>query len=94
VATTQDSTASTARARSRQAELERRERRKRFIAIGLAVLITAFALLNLDDVRVHWLLFTSQTPLIIVIALALLVGMALDRLIIKRRSRRTPTVER
>ena len=38
---------------------------------GLAVL---FAVLNLDEVRVHWIVGTWSTPLIVVILLCLAIG--------------------
>jgi len=55
--------------------LARYEGRGRVIA-GVAVggLITAFALLNLDDVEVNWLLGTWFTPLIVVIVLSFVGG--------------------
>jgi uncharacterized integral membrane protein len=42
----------------------------------LGGIVTAFALLNLDQVRVNWILGTWSTPLIIVIAVAFLLGLA------------------
>jgi uncharacterized integral membrane protein len=55
----------------------------------LTVLITLFAVLNLDDVRVDWIFGHSRAPLIIVIVISLLVGIALShfagRLTRKRR---------
>ena len=49
---------------------------------GLAVL---FAALNVDEVEVDWIITTSQTPLIVVIAVCLLVGAALGWLASRRR---------
>ena len=63
----------------------------RVIAAGvLGAIITAFALLNLGDVKVHWLVTTGQTPLIVVIAFAFVLGMLVDRLIIRARKKRRP----
>lgn len=42
----------------------------------LGGIVTAFALLNLDQVRVNWILGTWSTPLIIVIAVSFLLGAA------------------
>ena len=42
----------------------------------LGGIVTAFALLNLDEVEVNWILGTWSTPLIIVIAVAFLFGAA------------------
>jgi uncharacterized integral membrane protein len=64
-------------------EPERRRRRQaRLIAsvvvIGLGV---AFAVLNLDEVEVNWIVGTWDTPLIIVIAISILVGAVLGFLV-------------
>ena len=40
----------------------------------IGALAAAFAIANLDDVDVNWLLGTWQTPLIIVIAVSFLLG--------------------
>jgi putative membrane protein len=57
--------------------------------VVLAGLFIAFALLNLSDVRVHWIFGTSRAPLIIVIVISLLVGIVLtyfgERLSRRRR---------
>lgn len=54
--------------------------------IGAA--ITAFALLNLNDVEVHWLFTTRRTPLIVVIVLAFVLGILADRAWVLRARRR------
>jgi uncharacterized integral membrane protein len=36
-----------------------------------------FAVLNVDDVKVNWIVATSSTPLIIVIAVCVLIGVGL-----------------
>ncbi|HWD10356.1 MAG TPA: lipopolysaccharide assembly protein LapA domain-containing protein [Solirubrobacteraceae bacterium] len=57
--------------------------------VVLAVLITLFAVLNLDEVKVDWIFGSGHAPLIIVIVISLLVGVVLtyfaERLIRKRR---------
>jgi uncharacterized integral membrane protein len=68
---------------------ERRERGRQIAAAGLGALITAFALLNLGDVKVHWLIATGRTPLIVVIAVAFLFGVVVDRLVIRARRKRS-----
>ncbi|HET6867631.1 MAG TPA: LapA family protein [Solirubrobacteraceae bacterium] len=67
---------------------ERRQRRRLISAAVLGAVITAFALLNLDGVKVHWLVATGQTPLIVVIAFAFLLGMLVDRLLIRAKRKR------
>jgi uncharacterized integral membrane protein len=58
--------------------------------VVLAGIFIAFALLNLNQVRVHWILGSGHAPLIIVIVISLLVGVVLtyfaDRLSRRRRS--------
>jgi len=55
----------------------------------LAILITLFAVLNLDEVKVDWVFGSGRAPLIIVIVISLLLGIVLtyfvDRMARKRR---------
>jgi len=61
----------------------------RLIAAGLiGAVVAVFALLNFNDVKVHWLVTTGQTPLIVVIVVAFGLGVAADRLLIFRARRR------
>ena len=57
-----------------------------FILTALAIV---FALLNLDDVEVHWAFGSGRAPLIVVIVISLLVGIVLtyfaERLARRRR---------
>lgn len=55
----------------------RRELARTGAFVVLAVLITLFAVLNLKDVKVNWIFGKSETPLIIVIVISLLVGILL-----------------
>jgi uncharacterized integral membrane protein len=66
---------------------ERSRRQKaRLIAGGvLAGLGVLFALLNLDEVGVNWIIGTWDTPLIIVIAVSVVVGAALGFLAARRQ---------
>ncbi|HTT30585.1 MAG TPA: hypothetical protein VMG37_19375 [Solirubrobacteraceae bacterium] len=66
-----------------------RRRQQRLIAAGvIGALVVVFALINLNDVKVHWLIATGQTPLIVVIVLAFLLGIAADRLLLARARRK------
>jgi uncharacterized integral membrane protein len=63
--------------------------------VVLGGLGAAFALLNLDKVKVNWIVGTFRTPLIIVIVVAFVAGLAVDRVVVvrgkrKRRRRRVP----
>jgi uncharacterized integral membrane protein len=55
--------------------------------LALAVLVTLFAVLNLKDVRVNWIIGSGRAPLIIVIVVSVLVGIVLTYLA-ERRSRK------
>jgi uncharacterized integral membrane protein len=67
---------------------QRRERARLISAAVLGAVVAAFALLNLGDVKVHWLITTGRTPLIVVIALSFLLGVIVDRLVIRARRKR------
>jgi uncharacterized integral membrane protein len=54
----------------------------------LAVLMTLFAVLNLKQVQVNWIFGKSNTPLIIVIVVSLLVGILLTHFAELRYRRR------
>jgi uncharacterized integral membrane protein len=92
-----DSEAATGDAPSRGAAPARRDRgtaparrdRARLIAAGIiGALIAVFAVVNLDQVKVHWLVTSGKTPLILVIAVAFLLGMLADRLAVRARRKR------
>jgi uncharacterized integral membrane protein len=63
----------------------RREQARTVAAFGLGGLGALFAILNVDEVDVNWILGTWSTPLIIVIALSIVVGAALGYLVGRRR---------
>jgi uncharacterized integral membrane protein len=73
---------------SRGAVAERRDRARLIAAGVIGALIVVFAVVNLNDVKVHWLIDTGQTPLIVVIAVAFLLGIVVDRLAIRARRKR------
>ena len=59
---------------------------KRQIAVlVLAALGVAFAVANLDEVKVNWVIDTWKTPLIVVIALSMVIGGGLGFLAARRR---------
>jgi uncharacterized integral membrane protein len=66
----------------------RRERARTTMLVVLAVAITLFAVLNVDEVKVHYLVGTSKAPLIIVIVVSLLIGIVLTHFIDRRTGRR------
>ena len=62
-----------------------RDRRKLAAALILGSPVVLFAALNLDEVRVNWILGEWNTPLIVVIVLSVLVGALLGFLAGRRR---------
>jgi uncharacterized integral membrane protein len=66
----------------------RRERARTAGLVVLAVLITLFAVLNLDKVKVHWIFGSGEAPLIIVIVISLLVGVVLTHFFERRAGKR------
>ncbi len=58
------------------------------LAATLGGIAAVFAVINLDDVEVNWLIGSWQTPLILVIALSMLLGAGLDRLLVRRARKR------
>jgi uncharacterized integral membrane protein len=67
-------------------ERTRRERARLVAFLVLGGLGGVFAVLNLDEVGVNWIVGTWDTPLIIVIALSVLVGAGLGFLVGRRGS--------
>jgi uncharacterized integral membrane protein len=59
--------------------------RRQIAALSLAALGGVFAIANLDEVEVNWILGTWSTPLIVVIALSMILGAALGFLVARRR---------
>ena len=51
-----------------------KENRRLLLGLLIGAVTAAFAVVNRDDVEVDWLVGTSQTPLIVVIALTFLLG--------------------
>jgi uncharacterized integral membrane protein len=59
--------------------------RRQIAALVLAALGGVFAIANLDEVKVNWILGTWETPLIVVIALSMVIGAGLGFLVSRRR---------
>lgn len=58
-------------------------------ALILGVVVIALALANRRSVKIDWIVTTWRTPLIVLIAGCLLVGMAVGYLAARRRERRS-----
>jgi len=61
------------------------ERRRQVAVLVLAAIGIAFAVANLDEVKVNWVVDDSATPLIVVIAGSMVIGAALGYLVTRRR---------
>jgi uncharacterized integral membrane protein len=59
--------------------------KRQLAGVALAALGIAFAAINLDEVKVNWVLGTWRTPLIVVIALSIVIGAGLGLLIARGR---------
>ena len=57
-------------------------------AAVLGAIAAVFAVINFDKVEVNWLVGSWQTPLILVIVLSMLLGAALDRVLVRRARKR------
>lgn len=67
---------------------ERRQQARLTVAAIIGIVLVLFAVLNLNSVKVHWLFLTGSSPLILVIVVSVLLGMAGDRLLIRRQAKR------
>jgi uncharacterized integral membrane protein len=72
--------------RGRQPERSRKDRARLVAVAGVSALAALFAVLNLDEVEVNWIVGTFDTPLIIVIAVSILLGAALGYVAARRRA--------
>lgn len=72
---------------SNKAVPTRRERTRTIAAFTLGGLAVLFAVVNLDDVEVQWIVATWTTPLIVVIAVSVLVGALMGWMLGRRRER-------
>ncbi len=79
-----DSGKKPAAAEKRSPARGRREQARTVAAVGLGGSRGRFAVLNVDEVDVNWILGTWSTPLIVVIALSVLIGAALGFLVGRR----------
>jgi uncharacterized integral membrane protein len=64
----------------------RRERTRAIAGFALGGIVALFAVLNLDQVKVSWIVGTWRTPLIIVIAISVIVGAVIGWLLARRRA--------
>jgi uncharacterized integral membrane protein len=66
----------------------KRERTRTAAFVVLAILITLFAVLNVKDVKVNWIVGSGEAPLIIVIVVSLVVGALLTHFAERRNAKK------
>jgi uncharacterized integral membrane protein len=66
----------------------RRERGRTALLLVLAIIATVFAVLNLNSVKVDWILGSGSAPLIVVIVISLLIGVVFTHFAERRAGRR------
>jgi len=66
----------------------RRERLRSASLVALVIVVTVFAVLNVDEVKVHWIVGSGHAPLIIVIVVSLLIGAVLSYFADRRAGKR------
>jgi uncharacterized integral membrane protein len=64
----------------------RRESARMILLASLSAIAAIFAVLNLDQVEVNWIIGTWKTPLIVVVALSIVIGALLGLLVARRRA--------
>jgi uncharacterized integral membrane protein len=67
----------------------RRERARLTAAVILGALAVAFAVVNLSNVKVDWIVGSAHSPLILVIVVSVLIGVGIDRLAVRRARTRS-----
>jgi uncharacterized integral membrane protein len=66
----------------------RRERGRTGLLVVLAIIATLFAVLNVNSVKVDWILGSGSAPLIVVIVISLLIGVVFTHFAERRAGRR------
>jgi uncharacterized integral membrane protein len=61
--------------------------------VGLGGLGLVFALINLSDVKVDWIVGSAHSPLILVIAVSVLIGVGIDRVAVIRARKRSKSTD-
>jgi uncharacterized integral membrane protein len=67
----------------------RRERARLTAALVIGGLGLAFALVNLGNVKVDWIVGSAHSPLILVIVVSVLIGVGIDRVAVRRARKRS-----
>ena len=67
---------------------KRRDQLRDVAIVGLGAVGALFAAVNFDRVKVDWVVGSHRTPLIVVIALSALIGALIDRVVLRRQSKK------
>jgi uncharacterized integral membrane protein len=76
-------------AKDEQLPAPRRDRVRLIAGAALGGLALVFALINLSDVKVDWIIGSAHSPLILVIVVSVLIGVAIDRIAVIRARKRS-----
>jgi uncharacterized integral membrane protein len=76
-----------------QSPAPRRERARLVAGLILGGLGLAFALVNLRSVKVDWIVGSAHSPLILVVAVSVLIGVGIDRVAVSRARKRSKSPE-
>lgn len=71
-----------------EARRGRRENARAVMLVALAIVVTLFAVLNFQSVKVDWLVGSARAPLIVVILISLFVGAVLAHFAARRAGKR------
>jgi uncharacterized integral membrane protein len=71
----------------------RRERARLIAGAALGGLGLVFALINLGDVKVDWIVGSAHSPLILVIVVSVLIGVGIDRAAVIRARKRSKSTD-
>jgi uncharacterized integral membrane protein len=77
--------------RDAQTPAPRRDRARLVAGLILAGVGLAFALVNLGNVKVDWIVGSAHSPLILVIVVSVLIGAGIDRIAVSRARKRSKT---
>jgi len=63
--------------------------RQQTVGLIIAAVGLAFALVNLGNVKVDWIVGSAHSPLILVIVVSVLIGVGIDRVALRRARKRS-----
>jgi uncharacterized integral membrane protein len=76
-----------------QPPARRRDQARLTAGLILGGLGLVFALVNLGDVKVDWIVGSAHSPLILVIVVSVVIGVGIDRVVVRRARKRSKPPE-